>query len=308
MDYLKNVEDNCIECGLCTKNCTFLEKYSINLKDFTKREDLAFSCFECNKCQSVCPKDLNGKYVSELLRKKNPKYKFIKITKDFYPYRNLAKKNKSSKDLLYLGCNFPAFYPETSRKLVEIFSSKDFDFSIDCCRKPVASTGFDVTTSKSLEKQIRDKDIKRIVTACPNCYHFLKNKYKADVISIFQWLEEYDYIVDINEPINIFFPCSDRYNREIFEVIKRHAPNYNDKFTSTNCCGAGGLASKCESELANDMTSSIKDDEIYTYCATCSMRFSKFNKVHHLASVFLGIDEEVDNNFFKNAIKGKFLS
>ncbi|WP_099320644.1 (Fe-S)-binding protein [Anaerococcus sp. Marseille-P3625] len=308
MDYLKNVEDNCIECGLCTKNCTFLEKYSINLKDFIKREDLAFSCFECNKCQSVCPKDLNGKYVSELLRKKNPKYKFIKITKDFYPYRNLARKNKYSKDLLYLGCNFPAFYPETSRKLVEIFSSKDFDFSIDCCRKPVASTGFDVTTSKSLEKQIRDKDIKRIVTACPNCYHFLKNKYMADVISIFQWLEEYDYINDINEPINIFFPCSDRYNREIFEVIKKHAPKWNDKFTSTNCCGAGGLASKCESKLANDMISSIKDDEIYTYCATCSMNFSKYNKVHHLISAFLGMDEEVNNNFFKNAVKGKFLS
>lgn len=308
MNYLKHVEESCIDCGLCTKNCIFLEKYKINLKDFTKREDLAFSCFECNKCQSVCPKNLNGAFVSNALRKKNPKYKFVKLTKEHYPYRNLPDKKKRSEDILFLGCNFPAFYPKTSKKLIELFKEKGFDFSIDCCGKPVPSTGFKPSISKNLTEEIKSKKIQRIVTACPNCYHFLMNKYDAKIISIFQWLEEYDYIVDINEPINIFFPCSDRYNREIFEVIKRHAPNYNDKFTSTNCCGAGGLASKCESELANDMTSSIKDDEIYTYCATCSMRFSKYNKVHHLASVFLGIDEEVDNNFFKNAIKGKFLS
>ena len=306
MDYLKIVKDNCIKCSLCTKDCPFLSKYNINLLDFTEREDLAYSCFLCNKCSHVCPKNLNGKYISLLFRKNNPKYKLVKLNKESYPFRNLPKKTKKSSDLLYLGCNFPAFYPETSKALIDIFKDHGFAFSIDCCKNPVASTGFEENPSKSLENQIKDLEIDRIVTACPNCYHHMKNKYDAEIISIFKWMEEYDYIKDIDYEYNIFFPCSDRYNKEIFEVIKRHAPNWNDKFTSTNCCGAGGLAGKEEKELANEMTASIKDEVVYTYCATCSMRFSKYNVVHHLASVLLGVDEEVETDYFKNALKAKF--
>ena len=306
MDYLKIVKDNCIKCGLCTKDCPFLSRYNINLLDFTEREDLAYSCFLCNKCSHVCPKNLNGKYVSLSHRKNNPKYKLVKLNKESYPFKNLPKNKGKSKDFLYLGCNFPAFYPETSKALIDIFKDHGFAFSIDCCKNPVASTGFEENPSKSLENQIKDIEIDRIVTACPNCYHHMKNKYDAEIISIFKWMEEYDYIKDIDYEYNIFFPCSDRYNREIFEVIKRHAPNWNDKFTSTNCCGAGGLAGKAEKDLANEMTASIKDEVVYTYCATCSMRFSKYNEVHHLASVLLGIDEEVETDYFKNALKAKF--
>lgn len=306
MNYLNYVKDNCINCGKCTSNCPFLSKYNINLKDFTDREDLAYSCFECNKCEYLCPKDLNGKYISLLLRKKNPKYKFVKLTKDRYPFRNLTNTKKSSPDLLYLGCNFPAFYPETSKVLIKLFKDNNFTFSIDCCRKPAASSGYKEENSPNLEKEIKELEVKRIVTACPNCYHYLDGKYNAEVISIYKWLEEYDYIIDIEKECNVFFPCSDRYNREIFEVIKRHAPKWNDKFVSTNCCGAGGLASKIEKNIAEEMTASIQNEEIYTYCATCSMRFSKYNKVHHFASAFIGIDEDVDTNFFKNALKAKF--
>lgn len=306
MDYLKYVEDNCIKCGLCTDNCPFLSKYNINLLDFTNRKDLAYSCFLCNKCSYVCPKDLNGKYISLTFRKKNPKYKHVKLNKESYPFKNLAKNKGRSEDLLYLGCNFPAFYPETSKALIELFKKNGFDFSIDCCKNPVASTGFKEEPSKSLEKQIEDLKIDRIVTACPNCYHHMQNKYKVKIISIFKWLDEYEYIKDIKNPCNVFFPCSDRYNKEIFTIIKKHAPKCNDKFVDTNCCGAGGLASKKEKEIAENMTASIKNEEIYTYCATCSMRFSKYNKVHHFASVFLGIDEEVKTDYFKNALKAKF--
>ena len=244
MDYLKIVKDNCVKCGLCTKDCPFLSKYNINLLDFTEREDLAYSCFLCNKCSHVCPKNLNGKYISLLFRKNNPKYKLVKLNKESYPFRNLPKKTRKSSDLLYLGCNFPAFYPETSKALIDLFKKNGFVFSIDCCRNPVSSTGFNENPSTRLENQINNLKINRIVTACPNCYHHLKNKYKVEIISVYKWLEEYNYIKDIEKPYNVFFPCSDRYNREIFNVIKRHAPNWNDKFKNTNCCGAGGLAVK----------------------------------------------------------------
>lgn len=108
MDYLKIVEDNCIKCGLCTDNCPFLSKYNINLLDYTKREDLAYSCFLCNKCSDVCPKNLNGKYISLTFRKNNPKYRLVKLNKESYPFRNLPKKNRLVKGSFISWMQFPS--------------------------------------------------------------------------------------------------------------------------------------------------------------------------------------------------------
>ena len=50
-----NVE-NCIHCGLCTRNCSFFEKYDLDLQKFSEHPELAYSCFMCRKCSQVCPK------------------------------------------------------------------------------------------------------------------------------------------------------------------------------------------------------------------------------------------------------------
>lgn len=304
-DYISHVKDECIDCGLCTKNCTFLKKYDINLKDYCDRDDLAFSCFRCNKCKDICPKDLDGNRISLLLRQKNPTYKSVLRQKDNYIFKNIPK-GKSS-DLLYLGCNFPAFYPKTTEYFKKIFKKEGFKFSIDCCNNPVESTGFENTYTKRLDKSLYDDGTQRLVCVCPNCYHLLKKNSRHEVISIFQWLDEYGYAKDIDYEINVFFPCSDRYNREIFKDIEKHLKaGFNDKYTEINCCGAGGLASKKEPELSETMRTSIKDDVVCTYCATCSSRFCEFNEVHHLSSLIAGIDEVVDNRFLVNAVKMKF--
>ncbi|MDY6065586.1 MAG: (Fe-S)-binding protein [Finegoldia sp.] len=303
-DYLAYVKDQCIECGLCTKNCTFLQKYDINLKDYCDRPDLAFSCFRCNKCSYVCPKDLDGNKISFLLRQEEPRYESVVKQKDDYIFKNVPK--GKSKDLLYLGCNFPAFYPETTEYFKNLFKKEGFKFSIDCCNNPVESTGFKNTYTQRLNASLDEDETERIVCVCSNCYHLLKKQSKHEVISIYQWLDEYGYSKDIDYQVNVFFPCSDRYNREIFAYIEPHLKaGFNDKYTKTNCCGAGGLASKKETELAEKMRKSIQDDKVYTYCATCSSRFDEFNEVHHLASVLAGLDEKIDNRFFINAVKMK---
>lgn len=49
----------------------FLIKHNINLKDFTYGTDLRYNCFLCNKCQSVCLKDLSGKEIFMEMRKED---------------------------------------------------------------------------------------------------------------------------------------------------------------------------------------------------------------------------------------------
>lgn len=68
---IKETRDKCINCNICNRNCYFLNKHNINLKDFTYRSDLRYNCFLCNKCQSVCPKDLSGKEIFMEMRKED---------------------------------------------------------------------------------------------------------------------------------------------------------------------------------------------------------------------------------------------
>ena len=67
---MKNKIEKCINCKLCTKNCDFLEKYNMDLSDFSKKEDLAYNCFLCGKCREVCPKDIDGKAIAIDMRQK----------------------------------------------------------------------------------------------------------------------------------------------------------------------------------------------------------------------------------------------
>ena len=60
---MANNVTECVHCGLCTKNCLFLEKYKIDLKDLKERPDLAYHCFLCGTCKEVCPKGISGREI-----------------------------------------------------------------------------------------------------------------------------------------------------------------------------------------------------------------------------------------------------
>ena len=84
---IKNPPELCIECGACTKHCEFLTKYDINLLDFSKRKDLAFSCFLCDECYKVCPKDISGNEIALKHREQIKKpFRYLNFLKSPYNY------------------------------------------------------------------------------------------------------------------------------------------------------------------------------------------------------------------------------
>lgn len=317
-DYLEHVREECIGCGRCTKNCGFLEKYDMNLKDYSNRPDLKYHCFLCSKCKYVCPKDLDGELVSMTHRLDNPEgYSAVKFEKVPYKLRNNS--NKKSKDLIYLGCNFPRAYPETSKVLIEKFAKLGVDFSIDCCGKPVYESGDLLMTEKSREqllKLIKDKGVERIAAVCPNCLAiFNSNLYKealkdVEVVNIYKFLDEFKLGRIIEEEINLFLPCSDKEEKKILEDIKKFIPNAKIAFNDVNCCGLGGMAAVNEPEVKDDFINRLKkyDGEICTYCGSCSLQFAKNNlkDVSHVLTKILGVNEKPTTTKVMNLLKQKF--
>lgn len=313
-EYLNKVADECIHCSACTKKCSFLTKYEIDLGEFAKNPSLAKSCFMCDSCLRACPLDLDGAEVAIAHREDLGGYGAVKFMKSPYKFRNNSK--IKSKDVLMFGCAFPGHYPETTKYLIDLFEGK-MDFSIDCCGKPLEDSGLISDFEKNLErlkKIYKEKGVQRIVTMCPNCFYFFKghmDKLNIEVISIYQKLQEENLLNVIDDEAEIFMPCPDKRTNELIKQIKPFVPNGKVKFRKVMCCGMGGGAKSKEKDLANEMMNKVKSeikDNIYTYCASCSASFGKSNvkNVKHILSEILGVKEKVDLNYFKNALKLKF--
>ena len=306
----ENIRKNCINCNKCKNSCVFLEKYDMNLKDFNFRDDLRYSCFLCDKCKKVCPKDLSGKSLALGMRRKNPREaKKTIFMKDKYKLSNNS--NKKSNTLLFLGCNYPGYFPKTSQALIDICKSHGIDYSIDCCKKPINDMGAEAS-HENLQELFKQKNTKRLITACPNCYHFLKGKLEGiEVVDPYYFLKAIGYGTKIKEKAHIFIPCSERFDKDILENIKYFAEDIDyTAYEDIICCGMGGGASKKEPDLVGKIHKNIKVknlNNIYTYCATCagSFKASRIDNIKNFLSEILEVHESPDPAYTKNVLAYK---
>lgn len=304
---IEKAKRECINCNLCTKHCSFLTKYNLNLKDYTSREDLKNECFMCDSCRHYCPKDLSGAEITKKFKSKSKNKFLIALSKDPYIFNNNS--DKKSKTLLFLGCNYPKYYPETCEKLISICRDKDIDFSVECCRKPLYENG--VAPTSKLDDLLKLKGTEKLICLCPNCYHTLKDNLSIEVISVYEFLKQENIGSTIMESADIFFPCSDKYNLEIFKYIKPLLHSYQDSFSDINCCGLGGGVLSKNKDIGNEIKSQILAKEkscIYTYCSSCSHAFDKYgiSNIKNILSEILGACEEPSSNTLKNSLYFKF--
>ena len=301
----------CIHCKLCTKNCEFLEKYNMDLEDFSLREDLSYNCFLCGRCKSVCPKDIDGKEIALDMRRKIVKenkntiegkdYNFLLKEKNHYIFANNRGSNKKS--VLFPGCNFVSFFPKTSNLLIHELKKHDVGVIFDCCQKPIDELGLKDDAHKNLQRlrdKIRKSNIEEIIVVCPNCYYFLNDKLDVKIITIYEKLNELNLGNKIKEKhIPIYYPCPDREDKLFFNTIKPFMEGeIKNSFKDTQCCGLGGCASSKEKEISTKLAKSVgktKEDILFTYCASCVGNFRRkgFLNSHHILPLILDVKEEI---------------
>ncbi|GFI51572.1 2-phospho-L-lactate guanylyltransferase [Lachnospiraceae bacterium] len=311
--------DRCIHCKMCTRNCRFLEKYGIDLAGMAERPELAYSCFMCGRCKAVCPKDIDGARIAVLMRQMysdRASYKGLLWEKSPYKFANYRKGRRKS--VLFPGCNFTAFFPETTKYLECLMRKHGIGVIYDCCGKPVYELGLRAESEDNLERiacRLGKLGVEELVVLCPNCYYFLKDRLEVPVVTVYEKLKELGEGKPVErERIPIYYPCPDRDEKAVFRDICQYLDGEaSEPFEKVQCCGLGGAAGVKEPELSQDMAESamVSEDVLYTYCASCISNFRRrgMEAAYHILPLILGIEEEVPLGIrpFMNRARRKLL-
>ena len=305
------MSDACIHCGLCKEHCDFLKKYDLTIGDRDKLDALKYHCFLCGGCKTVCPVDIDGAEVvlalrTEGIRQNGGRPENLSDYPALLKKRNLLYRNNrhaKGESLVFFGCNFPAFYPKTTKYLVELFKEKGIPYSFDCCGKPLHDLGLMEDADfviKRLENLIRKKGIREVIMVCPNCYYFLRDKVSVPVTTIYEKLGQMGIGLFGLSSGQFFLPCPDREEKKILQDIEGLSNTSLKELPFSMCCGLGGSAYSKERDLATGFAKQIKnlkgEDPLYVYCASCGGNLSRqgIRDVRHVLSELLGVCEAAD--------------
>ena len=302
--------DKCIHCHKCRDNCDFLSKYGIDICDTERLRELAYHCFMCGRCTSVCPAGIDGSALIMEMRREcvasderaaiEKRYKGLISEKRDYRFRNW--KHVSSGTVFFPGCNFPSMYPKTNAALVKLFSTHGIGTVYECCGKPISELGFEddeIRIINIIRKQLETAGVDELVTACPNCRSFFGDRLGVRVRSVYDKLHELGEGRVLEGDLEFYLPCPDRTERIWIEEIKPFVKGNIKINDSAQCCGLGGSASVLEPELADGFVKELgesTEEKVYTYCASCTGRFRRggVRNIKHVLPLIIGTDEQPD--------------
>lgn len=316
----------CIHCGNCTRNCVFLGKYSLDLAGFAQHPELAYHCFLCGECAKNCPQGIDGRAIALDMRRERisvsgglphlAEYRRLRPLvweKRRYLFGTYRRAKPGA--ALFPGCNFPSFYPKTTKRLIELLRERaDMGVVMDCCGKPIYELGMEDESRRirlTLSERLHRRGVTELVVLCPNCYYFLKSTLDIPVVSIYQKLRELGLARAMEaERFPMYIPCPDRASREMLSSLSPLLHGDVQPVRDIQCCGLGGCASAFESELSASFDARMRSANtapVYTYCASCAGKLSRGGaNVRHVLPELLGMDEAPANGRSSLLNRAKF--
>lgn len=326
-------ESKCIGCNLCMEGCPMLDKFCDSPKELLNElkgngrfdQVLPYSCMLCGYCTKVCPKEVDLKNLFLELRRDAVKQNNGKVAKELNTkgvdlHQKLSFSNTFTSDIqniqsdtiFFPGCGLMSYSPKIVENTYNHLKDKIQGIGIytRCCGKPTAFMGKDEKFKEYysiLEREFQDKNIKRIITGCQNCFMTIGNNSKdIEVVSLWEILANVGIPEDrigmgevIDKEFTIHDPCPTRdvgiIHSSVRKIIgylgfKVEEMKYNKG--KTLCCGSGGMVSVTQSHIANDHTirraQEAKTEYIITYCQECveSMRRGGKKSYHILDLLF----------------------
>lgn len=330
--YLREAK-KCSNCGACTAGCP-LYAYSGTMPGdllfrIAEKGEISpfvpYFCTLCGYCSFICPQGVKLDQVMKELRlqaateegklpeginyrpvRSHQKYSFSPLFNASYIPGNYTG------IIFFPGCSLPAFRPDLTRKTYIYLKEKvkGTGIMLNCCARPTLDMGDKKTFDKyykHLRQELEKYRVKKIITACPGCYHTLKvNSPDIEVASIWEILA----LAGIPETLRkekikpdfttaLHDPCPTRsypaVHDSVRHILKELAVDFAEfKFNrqKTLCCGAGGMLNITNPQAAlswmQKRAAQTEAETIVTYCQECVVSLQKGGKksLHLLDLVF----------------------
>jgi len=231
-------------------------------------------------------------------------------------------KGLGSNTLYFPGCLTKGVLKEQFDNYKEIFNRLGIDYILlsddeSCCGLPVLNAGYKKDVRKLAKKNFdlfKEKNVRKIITNCPSCYHTFKEVYPTLVrewdievehatVTVFNALKKkrirFKGSDEDREIVAYHDPCHlGRYSgiyeepRKVIEMLGGKLIEYKKNREEAFCCGGGGGVRANFPELAKDVArgkvahTSKKVGKIISPCGLCysniksasdkSMEFSSF--------------------------------
>ena len=321
LDHYDSIAEGCIECGLCQKDCLFLQKYGSPKEIAEQRSQdpdglrTSFECSLCWLCTAVCPKDIDPAAMFGAMRRQAQVTGNGKFDKHgtILRYERWGASSTISWYGLPDGCDtvlFPgcAMAGSRSEQVIELYKHLKQDIPslgivLDCCTKPSHDLGrhkYFTTMFGELRDALEAQGVQQVLVACPSCYRIWKEYGGSiSVRSIYEVLAKTKPLQTLSSPvaITIHDPCPTRYDVAIHEAVRhlvtamgfslREMKHHGKK---TICCGEGGAACYIAPDFSGNWTETrakeAEGEYMVTYCAGCTHFLGRLAPVGHVVDLF----------------------
>lgn len=322
----QEISDKCIDCGKCEQECSFLARYASPGKIareilqadkyFSTYAKQSFECSLCSYCTAVCPVGIDPCRMFTVLRSSAVKNSLMDLQKynPILKYEALGRRfpfagqtiPTGCETAFFPGCTLPGLFPEATIKTYEALQMNEpsMGLILNCCSKPSISLGLDDNIKSRLlilTGKIADAGVKKILTACPNCYQTLKSASPPfEVVSVYTYLKECKKMLINHEglEITIHDPCVTRFESAIHDDVREllkdcgivaHDPRHSGR--KTLCCGEGGATGFLDEKISGTWkmkrAEELKSTGVpaMSYCAGCVNHLSSEIKITHLLNL-----------------------
>jgi len=318
---LEKVSETCTDCGLCRKECGFLEKYGTP-KEIADRYDpgtkegqvMPFECSLCRLCDAVCPFDVTPSEMFLEMRRESvdrgagsfPEHTVLLD----YEKRGMSKRftwyglPEGCRTVFFPGCALPGTRPDRTKEIYELLRTKDpaLGIVLDCCGKISHDLGrenFFRAMFAEMKNYLLSQGVKEVLVACPNCYDmFSRHGDGLNIRTVYEVLSESIVVgVSKDHSVMIHDPCGVRFHKDAHAAARQlvgatgvSLKEMEHSAEQTLCCGSGGGVNVLSPEMADRWMERIGKEaagnKIVTYCCGCSGRLNIHVPALHVLDVF----------------------